>query len=300
MFLLETHSSGVKAKNQIKKLGFSGSHIVDSRGQSGGIWCVWDKAVWSVDEIESSHQFVHLQVAFKGQLKWLITVVYASMSYVRRQQLWADLNRIAESHDTPWAVLGHFNCILADSERKGGASNPADRDREDFRRMLHDCNLIDAGFQGSPFTWRSGNLFQHLDRILINMQWRLHFSQAAVFHLPYFKSDHKAVLMQMKRKNGPNRRRRPFRFEAAWLMHSDFPNLMRKNWTREEAWGSQLSRFQQEVIKWNKVVFGNIFTRKKMLISRLNDVDNQLAVNMSPGLEDLKASLWCEYEHVLQ
>lgn len=228
VFLLETHSSGEKAKNQIKKLGLSGSHIVDSRGQSGGIWCIWDLVVWSVEVLESSHHFVHLKVAFKGQIKWLITVVYASTSYVRRQQLWDDLSRIAQSHDCPWAVLGDFNCLLSDSERKGGASNPANRGREDFRRMLHDCSLVDAGFQGSQYIWRSGNLFQRLDRILINMHWRLRFPQAAVFHLPYFKSDHRAVLMQMERKNGPNRRRRPFRFVAAWLTHSDFPNLMKR------------------------------------------------------------------------
>lgn len=66
MFLLETHSSGVKAKNQIKKLGFSGNYIVDSRGQSGGIWCVWDKAIWSVEVVEFSHHLSILKWPLKG------------------------------------------------------------------------------------------------------------------------------------------------------------------------------------------------------------------------------------------
>lgn len=202
-------------------------------------------------------------MAFKGQQKWLITVVYANTSYVRRQDLWDDLNRITESHDTPWAVLGDFNCILSDSERKGGASNPSNRGRDDFRRMLHDCNLIDSGFQGSPYTWRSGNLFQRLDRILINMQWRLRFPQAAVFHLPYFKSDHRAVLMQMERNNGPNRRRRSFRFVAAWLTHSDFPNLIK--FGLERILGVlKLFVFRERCKSGIKMSLGTYFIEKKI------------------------------------
>jgi hypothetical protein len=31
------------------------------------------------------------------------------------------------------------------------------------------CDLIDAGFQGFPFTWQRGNLKERLDRMLINL-----------------------------------------------------------------------------------------------------------------------------------
>lgn len=51
----------------------------------------------------------------------MLTVVYGSPNYVRRQQLWDDLARIADSHDEAWVVLGDFNYTCADSERKGGA-----------------------------------------------------------------------------------------------------------------------------------------------------------------------------------
>lgn len=52
--------------------------------------------------------------------------------------------------------------------------------------------------------------------------------------------------------------------------------------------------------KWNKEVFGNIFGRKRDLMNRLNEVDNQLVVNISPALEDLKSNLWHELDQVLQ
>lgn len=140
--------------------------------------------------------------------------------------------------------------------------------------MLQDCNLLDAGYQGSPYTWRKNYLFQRLDRALINMQWRLKFSQATVFHLPYFKSDHRPILMKINRNTTPSRKRQPFRFQVAWLTHSDFHNLMIKNWNGVDTWGCQISRFQEEVLKWINEVFGNIFTRKKSLIKELERLDN--------------------------
>lgn len=65
--------------------------------------------------------------------------------------------------------------------------------------------------------------------MLINMKWRMRFPQAVVYHCPYFKLDHHAILMQMNHIVRPNRYRCPFRFVAAWLTHGDFPNLMERS-----------------------------------------------------------------------
>lgn len=91
----------------------------------------------------------------------------------------------------------------------------------------------------------------------------------------------------------------PFRFVAAWLTHSDFPNLMRRTWNREEHWGTQMTRFQGAVQKWNKDVFGDIFVRKRALINRLEELDNLIAFNPSLGLEASKLATWNDYDQVL-
>lgn len=82
-----------------------------------------------MDILESSSQFVHLRVQWKNQANWLVTIVYANPNYVRRQALWNDLQRLADSHDEAWVVLGDFNSTLVDSERKGGAAIPSNRGR---------------------------------------------------------------------------------------------------------------------------------------------------------------------------
>lgn len=152
MFLMETHASGDKARRQAKRTGFSGQYIVDSSGQSGGIWCLWDDNSWKVEILESTFKFVHTRVTWKGHISWLTTAVYASPRHNRRQQLWDDLSRISDTVDEAWVVLRDFNTIYAPHERKRGSSNFSDRSSLSFRNMINDCNLIDAGYQGSPFT----------------------------------------------------------------------------------------------------------------------------------------------------
>lgn len=175
MFLTETHSSGQRAPQQAKRTGLSENYIVDSRGQAGGICCLWDTGSWKVDIVESSDQFVDTRVTWKGNIKWLITAVYASPNYIKLNQLWADFIRLSKGVDEPWVVLGDFITICRSHERKGGSANPFIRSSMAFNNMIYDCDLIDAGFQGSPFTWKHGNLFQRLDRVLVNIQWRIKF-----------------------------------------------------------------------------------------------------------------------------
>lgn len=299
MFLMETHSSGQRAKQQANRTGLLGNFIVDSRGQAGGIWCIWDTSSWKVDIIESSDQFVHTRVTWKGSIKWLITAVYASPNYIRRNQLWGDLTRISEAVNEPWVVLGDFNTICGPHERKGGSSNFSIRGSINFRNIIHDCDLIDVGFQGNHFTWKHGNHYQRLDRVMINIQWRLKFQEAAVFHLPFFKFDHRALLVQLRNKRPPNRRRRPFRFLASWRTHENFPNLMRRLWVRGAPWCQQVPKIHQALQKWNKDVFGNIFQRKRDLISQLEEIAHQLTSNPSDILEAKQRDVWRQYEQVL-
>lgn len=299
ILLLETHASGDKARKQAARTGFSGSFILDSNGQAGGIWCLWDATNWQVDILETSEQMVHMHVTWCGHAKWLLTVVYASTRYVRRIQLWEDLRRLANSHYDPWMVTSDFNTIINDGERKGGATNYCNCGILGFREMVQDCELLDAGFQGCPFTWKKGDLRQRLDRCLINMQWRLKFLEAVVFHLPFFKSDHRAVLMQTKKREKSNRNRRPFRFFASWLTHENFPSFMARAWPRSAPWCGQLPYFQGNLKVWNKRVFGSIFDRKNGLIRRLEAVSEKLIANPTADLERAHKRLWQEYEHVL-
>lgn len=78
-------------------MGFCGTFIVDSQGQSDGLWCLWDEAIWQVVVVGSSKQFVHFKVTWRGSVTWFTTAVYANPRYSRRQDLWDDLKSIAKN-----------------------------------------------------------------------------------------------------------------------------------------------------------------------------------------------------------
>lgn len=64
--------------------------------------------------------------------------------------LWDGI-RSCTSSVQPWAIGGDFNVVAASSEKVGG--NPPDQNAlADFSDRILDCNMIDIGFVGLPFT----------------------------------------------------------------------------------------------------------------------------------------------------
>ncbi|KAK8498273.1 hypothetical protein V6N12_073900 [Hibiscus sabdariffa] len=77
----------------------------------------------------------------------------------------------ASGPDVPCLVGGDFNVILSPDELHGGSSNE-----------LH-AGLVNLGFRGPPFTWSCGDLYQHLNRCVVNDSWNLVFLDSYVMHL---------------------------------------------------------------------------------------------------------------------
>lgn len=75
-------------------------------------------------------------------------------------------------------------------------------------------------FRVGPFTCKKDNMESRLDRCLINMSWRIRYKEAFIQNLIPLKSDLKPLLLCFFSVKIRNMRRRPFRFEAAWLTHS--------------------------------------------------------------------------------
>lgn len=182
-------------------------------------------------------------------------------------------------------MVGDFNALLHDHERNKRPTRASERSLAAFKETIIACDLIDAGFQGYPYTWKHGDLEQRLDRMLINIQWGLIFPEGIVFHIPPFKPDHRPILIQFAYEKRDNKRRRPFRFLVAWVTHEDFDNFMRCNWKSRSSWNKQLQDFKLEFEKWNRETFGNIFTRKKKLLRQLETINDQMTYAYTPFLE---------------
>jgi hypothetical protein len=77
---------------------------------------------------------------------------------------------------------------------------------------------------------------------------------------------------------------KPFRFEKFWLSHMDFQELARHWWSTTEiqkgtkmyCFQQKLKHFKQQVHKWNKEVFRNIFQERKLLEQKLEDLQEKI------------------------
>lgn len=66
----------------------------------------------------------------------------------------------------PCVVGRDFNVIAYAAESRGGM-DPSVAVMRDFGDIMTDYALLDAGFEGSPFTWLKRRLWQRLDHVLL-------------------------------------------------------------------------------------------------------------------------------------
>ncbi|KAI9105088.1 hypothetical protein K1719_022804 [Acacia pycnantha] len=80
--------------------------------------------------------------------------------------------------------------------------------------------------------------------------------------IPRVNSDHHPLIVNLTERN-KEFRNRPFRYEGAWQLHEKFEDMIMQNWKKEEKAHVSLGHLKQELIKWNREVFGNIEYRKR-------------------------------------
>lgn len=124
------------------------------------------------------------------------------------------------------------------------------------------------------------------------------YPEAKVTHLTRCHSDHCPVLLEMQPRCkfcGV----RPFRFQTAWLLDPTFPPLVHQAWESNNNLKAAIVCFTLKAREWNKNHFGNIFTRKKNLMSRINGIQRALALKPSTFLVNLENELLKELDVVL-
>ncbi|KAI9113388.1 hypothetical protein K1719_015913 [Acacia pycnantha] len=297
--VLETRCSREASQGRAQQLGFPNMELIDGEGYSGGIWCFWEHSIKSISLIERHHQFIHLHVIGSTGGSWTLTVVYASPTCVARLALQDNLSRLAPLVQGPWLLGGDFNSTLLFCERRSSATFRSSVDRE-FIRWVEQQDMRDVGFAGPEFTWKRGSSEARLDRMLANEQWTNLFPNASVAHLPFFKSDHRPLLLCLDKEVKTVPMNRPFRFIAAWVLHDQFDNFVRQSWSPNMAWVQNTNQFTTACSKWNKEVFRHTEGRKKLLLRRLDGINRVVSrVGMQPKYETLQFEIWKELEDVL-
>ncbi|XVF30110.1 hypothetical protein REPUB_Repub16aG0028600 [Reevesia pubescens] len=127
-----------------------------------------------------------------------------------------------------------FN-ILSD-EKSGGSPFRFNRAQQ-FVNGCDASQFLDIGAIGTKFTWvRKVNgaviLRERLDRVLMNVWAHEEFPEAKTVNLLCLYSDHHPILFHSAMTSPPPRLNRPFRFQVAWLTHTDFDYVFVLAWEK--------------------------------------------------------------------
>ncbi|XP_060182379.1 uncharacterized protein LOC132612052 [Lycium barbarum] len=251
--------------------------------------------------LEDKEQYVTCSIKYQEDTI-LLPVVYAKCDEQLRETLWDDLRLIANNSNSPWMVVGDFNCILVPEEKKGGTIHRMSKSMPLLNFMM-DCSLVDAGYIGSTYTWCNGRgprhrVWERLDRALTNQLWNHKFPYTTVTHLVRIDSDHAPLMLEISHSQANYKKY--FKFLNLWTEEPDFLDIVKDAWAIETV-GTPMWKFHlklkntcKKLSEWSRNTLGNIFeTTKKMepRISQLEEVclrdnfeENRMAYNNANAL----------------
>lgn len=176
----------------------------------------------------------------------------------------------------PWLVAGDFNELLSLSE-KYGVNECSSTQLTSFAEVIDDCGLMDLGYIGPTFTWRSSlrtqpNIQETLDRALATIARKDIYPRTQVCHNDFFGSDHRALNIII---GGPEaldercKRSSHFKFEPFWRS-SEFPQIVAECWTQACFNRSKtvsdlrdvMMSCGQDLKSWGNRTFSNLFQTK--------------------------------------
>ncbi|KAK4271588.1 hypothetical protein QN277_020262 [Acacia crassicarpa] len=275
---METKNNSLKCKKARVKCGFVNDLYVDPCGLSGALALWWLDSI-SVSVLYKSKNIIQVYLD-SGSLcaPKVVTFVYGPPIEGERREVWNILRRLASGISVSWLVLGDFNDLLSQSEKEGG--NPRSmRKILNFQGLLSDYNLLDLEFKGSKFTWcnkRGSSLVrERIDRALGNVEFRTEFDHAMVFHIEPVGSDHHALIVDCCYTEVKTVRE--FKFEANWVLHVDFLNVVKSSWLVQTVLADdrlldlirRLNICRERLVEWSRKEFPNFRKTIDHLCSRL-------------------------------
>lgn len=153
IFLSETLTNKNKVVEVCRSLNFAGCWVVDCQGRSGGLALLW-KNEGGCTIREASQNFIDFEVENVQVGRWRYTGFYGCPETGRRRESWGLIRYLASKSELPWCIIGDFNDLMFDDEKRGRRDHPRSN-LIGFSETVYDCGLIDLGFVGSKYTWES-------------------------------------------------------------------------------------------------------------------------------------------------
>ena len=214
------------------ELGYNRSISVPHVGLSDGVPVLWNSNVF-LSVISQSSNLVDCHVESNG-ISFYLSFVYGYPEPSNRHILWERLERLSTTRHDAWLIMGDFNEIKGNDEKRGGPLRP-ESSFLDFRKMITICDFHDLKSFGDRFSWK-GKRYSHdiwccLDRSMANSQWLALFPLAQTEFLPFEGSDHRPLVTNIT--GLISRRYGTFRYDKRLFSREDFKERVRVSWHSE-------------------------------------------------------------------
>ena len=111
----------------------------------------WKSGI-EVDVVSSSLNHIDATINKSSGEAWQFIGFYGEPETHRRHESWDLLRQLHRKSSLPWLCASVFNKITKQSEKLGGRLRPYTQ-MQIFKEALDECELMDLGFKGSPYTW---------------------------------------------------------------------------------------------------------------------------------------------------
>eukprot|EP00253_Pinus_taeda_P028879 PITA_28879 len=254
LMLQETKIEGEALLNtSMLKWKYDSGKTVSARGSVGGIGTFW-KNSFTLERSTVTQHWIHTDLRHtKSNLSLALFNLYVLVHYEEKRECWRTLMAYIEQiNPTNIVIGGDLNIILDPKEKRGGLYS-----RDPFvstvGNLILQWDLIDFKPIKGKYPWsnnRSGEnqISARLDRFLINSSLMLDNRMVFSKILPKLTSDHKPVLLCIKKEEdlGPL----PFRFSPLWASKDGFFETVQTAW-RIAVYGSP-SYVREQKIKNTK------------------------------------------------
>ena len=269
-------------------MGFSNFVTVPPDGLSGGLVVYWRDHV-DISVCFSSPNLVDLFVK-SNEGDFYLSFVYGNPNPSYRNHLWERLERTyTHRRHSPWLIMGDFNEIMSNSEKRGGRMR-TEASFQDMRRMVRCCNFTDLKSTGDRFSWagQRGNHYVSvcLDCTMANNIWHDMFPASETDFLEFGESDHRPLVTYIS--DHIEERRGCFRYDSR-LKHKDgFQDTVIRAWNRrlrrdvDRNLSSKIAHCRRVISAWKRNNKTNSEARIKSLRSQL---DRAIATGNSTTIE---------------
>ncbi|XP_020232360.1 uncharacterized protein LOC109812732 [Cajanus cajan] len=205
-----------------------------SQGRSGGLLSIWNSNRGKLVFTFSSFGFHGVCLRWGVNANRCVVVnVYSPCQLVDKRRLWEEIIMSKRGFGSClWCIVGDFNTVRRQDERKRVIGEYGARDMEEFNLFIRDMELIDIPLVGKRFTWfkSDDSMMSRLDRVLVSESWSAQWGVGYVEVIPRDVSDHCPLILNHKVLNwGP----KPFRFNNCWLSHSGIEGVVRSAWEKQ-------------------------------------------------------------------